>query len=68
MLNGKNDLLLSKGSMRLFELLGTPPENKRRVLLEGRHIPSRLEDVIREVLDWLDRALGPVSGGEGTGP
>ena len=44
----------------LFNLLGPPPDQKRFALFEGGHIP-RLQDVIREVLDWLDRYLGPVA-------
>lgn len=38
----------------LFDLLGTPPEHKRHVVLEGGHIPP-MADVIRESLTWLDR-------------
>lgn len=44
----------------LIRLLATPPENKKHVVFEGAgHVPPRI-DVIREVLDWLDRYLGPV--------
>jgi pimeloyl-ACP methyl ester carboxylesterase len=44
----------------LFSLLGTLPERKRHVVFEGAgHVPPRI-DVIREILDWLDRYLGPV--------
>ncbi len=44
----------------LFNLLGTPPEHKRHVIFEDAgHVPPRL-GVIREVLAWLDRYLGPV--------
>lgn len=44
----------------LFKLLGTPPALKRHVIFENAgHVPPRLE-VIREILDWLDRYLGPV--------
>jgi hypothetical protein len=43
-----------------FQLLGTAPEHKRHVVFENAgHVPPRIE-VIREVLDWLDRYLGPV--------
>ena len=44
----------------LFNLLGVPPDQKRLALIEGGHIP-RLQDIIREILDWLDRYLGPVT-------
>ena len=44
----------------LFKLLGTPVEHKKHVIFEGAgHVPPRIE-LIREVLDWLDRYLGPV--------
>jgi eukaryotic-like serine/threonine-protein kinase len=44
----------------MFELLGTPDEHKRLALVDGGHIVP-LNPVICEVLDWLDRYLGPVS-------
>jgi eukaryotic-like serine/threonine-protein kinase len=45
----------------LFDLLGTPAAKKRHVIFENAgHVPPRI-DVIREVLDWLDRYLGPVA-------
>jgi eukaryotic-like serine/threonine-protein kinase len=47
----------------MFELLGTPDEHKRLALVDGGHIVP-LNPVIREVLDWLDRYLGPVSSQE----
>jgi dienelactone hydrolase len=44
----------------VFDLLGPPPDQKRLALIDGGHIP-RLQDIIREVLDWLDRHLGAVT-------
>ena len=46
----------------VFDLLGPPLDQKRLALIEGGHIP-RLQDIIREILDWLDRYLGPVAPG-----
>ena len=44
----------------LFQLFATPAQHKRLVIFEeAGHVPPRIE-VIREVLDWLDRYLGPV--------
>ena len=40
-----------------------PTEHKRLVLLDGGHVPASPNEVIREVLDWLDLYLGPVEGG-----
>ena len=34
--------------------------DKRHVVLDGGHIPPRPQDVFKEILDWLDRYLGPV--------
>ena len=33
-------------------------------LLEGGHVPASPNEVIREVLDWLDQYLGPVWDGD----
>ena len=66
MINGRDDYLnpLETAQRPLFRLLGTPEADKRHALLEGGHIPSDRRAVIREVLDWLDRYLGPVRTGE----
>ena len=44
----------------LFRLLGTAPQDKRYVLLDCGHAPYPFQDVIKEVVPWLDRYLGPV--------
>ena len=44
----------------VFDLLGLPTDKKQLTLIDGGHIP-RLQDIIREILDWLDRCLGPVT-------
>jgi hypothetical protein len=43
----------------MFKLLGTPAEAKRSVLYPTGHAVPR-NQLIKEVLDWLDRYLGPV--------
>jgi dienelactone hydrolase len=44
----------------MFDLIGTPSDQKRFVIFENAgHVPPRVE-LIREVLDWLDKYLGPV--------
>jgi formylglycine-generating enzyme required for sulfatase activity/predicted esterase len=61
MLNGRHDFFLPLDTAQLpaFQLLGTPDKDKRQVLYEtGHDIPRR--EMIREVLDWLDRYLGRV--------
>jgi hypothetical protein len=61
MLNGRNDFGRPKKSSQdpLFRLLGSPEKDKRQVVFETGHVPPTIE-VIKEVLDWLDRYLGPV--------
>ena len=61
MLSGRYDFSFPVDEQKLlFKLVGTAPEHKRYVLFDNAgHVPPRL-DVVREVLDWLDRYLGPV--------
>ncbi len=61
MLNGRYDFAfpLQGCQLPLFHLLGTPETDKRLVLFDSAHTIPRLP-MIREVLDWLDRYLGPV--------
>ena len=61
LLAGRNDFYFPVETSQepMFKLLGTPAEHKRHVIFEGAgHVPPRTE-VIREILDWLDRHLGP---------
>ena len=62
MLGGRYDFIfpVETSQKPLFKLLGTPARDKRLVIFENAgHVPPRIE-LIREVLDWLDRYLGPV--------
>ena len=63
MLNGRDDFAypLETSQIPLFEALGTPEKDKRRVPYDGGHVDfvSRM-DVVKETLDWFDRYLGPV--------
>jgi len=63
MINGRDDFItpLETSQKPLFELLGAPAEHKKHVVLEGGHLPPDRRAIIREVLDWLDRYLGPVA-------
>lgn len=61
LLNGTDDFILPLAAQQaLYDRLATPVEDKRFVRLEGGHIPSDRLAIIREVLDWLDKYLGPV--------
>ena len=62
MVNGKADFgaPVETNIQPMFDMLGTPAEHKRLALLDGGHVPASANEVIREVLDWLDLHLGPV--------
>ena len=62
MINGKNDFgaPVETNIQPMFDMLGTPAASKRLVLLDGGHVPNSTDELIREVLDWLDLHLGPV--------
>ncbi len=62
MLGGELDFVfpLESSQKPLFDLIGTPADQKRLVIFKNAgHVPPRIE-LIREVLDWLDQRLGPV--------
>ena len=63
MVNGREDFDLpyETAQVPLYNMLGTAPADKRHAVLEGGHIPPRPQAVFKEVLDWLDRYLGPVT-------
>ena len=60
-LNGELDFFFPAETSQkpMFELLGTAPEHKKRLVFPGGHSVPRTE-MIRESLAWLDRYLGPV--------
>jgi dienelactone hydrolase len=62
MVAGRNDFVrpVATAQEPLFRMLGTPEKDKRLALLEGGHLPPTLHEMIREILDWLDRYQGPV--------
>ncbi|MCG6927129.1 MAG: protein kinase [Acidobacteria bacterium] len=62
MINGRDDFVISYEFQQrpLFELLGTPEDQKRHARLEGGHIPPDRLAIIEEVVGWFDRYLGPV--------
>jgi TolB-like protein/formylglycine-generating enzyme required for sulfatase activity len=58
MLNGRWDTVFSQQSQAaLYQLLGTPAEQKRHVVYDGGHAVQPRRDVVRETLDWFDRYL-----------
>jgi cephalosporin-C deacetylase-like acetyl esterase len=63
MLNGRNDFFFPPETAQqpMFRLLGTPAGDKRHRVFESGHLPFQWPEVMREVVNWLDRYLGPVS-------
>ena len=62
MLNGKYDFIFPYESTvkPMFDLLGTPEQNKKLVLYETDHFVPKSE-IIKETLNWLDKYFGPVN-------
>jgi eukaryotic-like serine/threonine-protein kinase len=61
MVNGRYDYIfpLTLSQAPLFRLFGAPDKDKRRVVCESGHVPPN-DLMMKEILDWLDRYLGPV--------
>jgi len=60
MINGEGDFVfpMETSQIPLFELLGTPDEDKKKVEYEGDHYQLPATAVIRDVVNWLDEQLG----------
>jgi eukaryotic-like serine/threonine-protein kinase len=59
--NGREDFMTPlEAQQRFVELIGTPPAQKKYVVLEGGHVPSNMQGLMRETLAWLDEHFGPV--------
>jgi dienelactone hydrolase len=64
MVNGRYDYTFPvvKAQNPLFEMLGTPLANKSHVVLDTPHdVTEQRAQLVKAVLDWLDRYLGPVT-------
>jgi class 3 adenylate cyclase/dienelactone hydrolase len=61
MLNGKHDMFfpVETSQKPMFDLLGTPKENKKIITYESGHLVPRTE-FVKETLLWFDQYLGPV--------
>ncbi|MEK7405496.1 MAG: hypothetical protein AAB225_10345 [Acidobacteriota bacterium] len=62
MVVGRHDFMrpVESCQMPMFRLLGAPAKDKRIVLIDTGHVVYPSQPVIKEILDWLDRYLGPV--------
>jgi hypothetical protein len=60
MINGRFDPLfpVDTAQQPMFNLLGTPAENKRLEILDAAHVMPR-SDLLRASSGWLDEYLGP---------
>jgi len=61
MINGRYDfeLKLETAVEPMLHSLAAPEADKRLAVFDTDHLP-KLNDIVRETLDWLDRYLGPV--------
>ncbi len=61
MINGKYDFEFTyeTSAKPMFDQLGTPEPHKKQVLCNTDHFIPKTE-MIKEVLDWLDKYFGPV--------
>jgi dienelactone hydrolase len=61
-LNGRydSDFPVELSQRPLFQFMGTPLKDKKLVIYEGGHGVFPRPAAVREVLDWLDKYLGPV--------
>jgi dienelactone hydrolase len=64
MVNGDSDYIyqVETAQKPLFNLLGTSPDRKRHVVFHSGHgvLGPQRSQVVKEILDWLDKYLGPV--------
>lgn len=62
MINGAHDynFPVETSQRPFFELLSTPAEDKKHLVLDWGHLPPSYTEVIRAYLEWADRWLGPV--------
>lgn len=63
MVNGRDDYVFSLGrtQLPLFQMLGSPADDKRHVVLDTPHdVTEQRPQLIQNVLGWLDKYLGRV--------
>jgi eukaryotic-like serine/threonine-protein kinase len=62
LVGGSDDFInpLETSQRPLFVRLGTEPALKQHYVYDGGHVPTRMQEVIGVVVDWLDRHQGPV--------
>jgi eukaryotic-like serine/threonine-protein kinase len=63
MINGRYDIVFpyETAQLPMFELLGTPQEDKKHYVSPAAHLVP-MDEVIRETLNWFDKYLGEPGG------
>ncbi len=63
MIGGRQDFILPLETCQkpLFRLLGASEKDKGLALFDTGHVVWPGPDMIKEILEWLDRYLGPVN-------
>ncbi len=64
MVNGAHDFTFSVEMSQnpMFAMLGTPPQDKRHIILDTPHdVTEQRPQLVKAVLDWLDKYLGRVN-------
>jgi eukaryotic-like serine/threonine-protein kinase len=62
MVTGRDDFMTPYETAQkpFFDLLGTPAQDKRLVVLNGGHMPVEYSEIVKEILTWTDARLGRV--------
>jgi eukaryotic-like serine/threonine-protein kinase len=62
LIGGRYDFIgpVATSQLPLLHLLGAPDEHKKLALFDTGHVVHPGPEMIKEVLDWFDRYLGPV--------
>ena len=62
LLGGQQDFIhpVDTAQVPFFRMLGTPEKDKKHIIFDGGHAPLKIQPLIKDILDWLDRYLGPV--------
>jgi eukaryotic-like serine/threonine-protein kinase len=63
MVNGAQDYVFSldRSQTPMFQMLGSPPADKRHVVLDTPHdVSNRRPELLQAVLGWLDKYLGRI--------
>ena len=50
---------IETSQLPLFRAIGA--DEKNHLLFDGGHIPVRIHEMIKGILDWFDRIMGPSS-------